>query len=132
MLNGSLYADDLCHGADNVESAFNLSSDANGLCEENSFEKDNVESVGLVWNMEEDMLRVDVRSLLESFKFLENTKRSVLSTAAMVFDPVGFLSPFVVRIKRLMQEIWEGIRLGFEVTGRFRVKVEKWCAEIEV
>ncbi|GIX71552.1 hypothetical protein CEXT_282421 [Caerostris extrusa] len=28
MLNGSLYADDLCHGADDVESAFNLSSDA--------------------------------------------------------------------------------------------------------
>ncbi|GIY12713.1 reverse transcriptase [Caerostris darwini] len=88
MLNGSLYADDLCHGADDVESAFNLSSDAvfilsdasfnlrklhtnskqlhdlwiqNGLCEENSFEKDNkLKVLGLVWNLEEDMLRVDV------------------------------------------------------------------------
>ncbi|GIY14558.1 reverse transcriptase [Caerostris darwini] len=66
MLNGSLYAVDLCYGADDVESAFNLSSDAlsslsdasfnlrklhtnlkqlhdlwiqNGLCEENSFDK---------------------------------------------------------------------------------------------
>ncbi|GIY55527.1 reverse transcriptase [Caerostris darwini] len=134
MLNGSLYADDLCHGADDVETAFNLSSDAvsilsdasfnlgklhtnskqlhdlwiqNVLCEENSFEKDNkLKVLGLVWNLEEDMLRVDVTSLLESLKFLENTKRSVLSTAAKVFDPVGFLSPFVVRIKRLMQ-IWE-------------------------
>ncbi|GIX94899.1 reverse transcriptase [Caerostris darwini] len=133
MLNGSLNADDLCHGADDVESAFNVSSDAvsilsdasfnlrklhtnskqlhdlwiqNGLCEENSFEKDNkLKVLELVWNLEEDMLRVEVTSLLESFKFLENTKRSVLSTAAKVFDPVGFLSPFVVRIKRLMQEI---------------------------
>ncbi|GIX90657.1 reverse transcriptase [Caerostris darwini] len=120
MLNGSLYADDLCHGADDIESAFNQSSDAvsilidasfnlrklhtnskqlhdlwiqNGLCDENSFEKDNkLKVLGLVWNLEEDMLRVDVRSLLESFKFLENTKRSVLSTAAKVFDPIGFLS----------------------------------------
>ncbi|GIX96621.1 reverse transcriptase [Caerostris extrusa] len=31
MLNGSLYVDDLCHGADDVESAFNLSS--NAICE---------------------------------------------------------------------------------------------------
>ncbi|GIX76736.1 hypothetical protein CEXT_208851 [Caerostris extrusa] len=30
MLNGFLYADDLCHGADDVESAFNLSSEARG------------------------------------------------------------------------------------------------------
>ncbi|GIY58539.1 hypothetical protein CDAR_607721 [Caerostris darwini] len=161
MLNGSLYADDLCHGADDVESAFNLSSDAvsilsdasfnlrklhtnskqlhdlwiqNGLCEENSFEKDNkLKVLGLVWNQEEDMLRVDVTSLLESFKFLENTKRSVLSTAAKVFDPVGFLSPFVVRIKRLMQEIWErGLDWDSKLPEDLESKWKKWCAEIEV
>ncbi|GIY56295.1 reverse transcriptase [Caerostris darwini] len=161
MLNGSLYADDLCHGADDVESAFNLSSDAvsilsdasfnlrklhtnskqlhdlwiqNGLCEENSFEKDNkLKVLGLVWNLEEDMLRVDVTSLLESFKFLENTKRSVLSTAAKVFDPVGFLSPFVVRIKRLMQEIWErGLDWDSKLPEDLESKWKKWCAEIEV
>ncbi|GIY29047.1 hypothetical protein CDAR_547051 [Caerostris darwini] len=157
MLNGSLYVDDLCHGADDVESAFNLSSDAvsilsdasfnlrklhtnskqlhdlwiqNGLCEENSFEKDNkLKVLGLVWNLEEDMLRVDVTSLLESLKFLENTKRSVLSTVVM-FDPVGFLPPFVVRIKRLMQEIWER---GLYWDSKLPEDLEsKWCAEIEV
>ncbi|GIX95307.1 reverse transcriptase [Caerostris darwini] len=161
MLNGSLCADDLCHGADDAESAFNLSSDAvsilsdasfnlrklhtnskqlhdlwiqNGLCEENSFEKDNKFKVlGLVWNLEEDMLRVDVTSLLESFKFLENTKRSVLSTAAKVFDPVGFLSPFVVLIKRLMQEIWErGLDWDSKLPEDLDSKWKKWCAEIEV
>ncbi|GIY54830.1 reverse transcriptase [Caerostris darwini] len=157
MLNGSLYVGDLCHGADDVESAFNLSSDAvsilsdasfnlrklhtnskqlhdlwiqNGLCEENSFEKDNkLKVLGLVWNLEEDMLRVDVTSLLESLKFLENTKRSVLSTVVM-FDPVGFLPPFVVRIKRLMQEIWER---GLYWDSKLPEDLEsKWCAEIEV
>ncbi|GIY99752.1 reverse transcriptase [Caerostris extrusa] len=134
MLNGSLYADDLCHGADDVESAFNLSSDANGLCEENSFEKDNkLKVLGLVWNLEEDMLRVDVTSLLESFKFLENTKRSVLSTAAKVFDPVGFLSPFVARIKRLMQEIWErGLDWDSKLPEDLESKWKKWYAEIEI
>ncbi|GIY70400.1 reverse transcriptase [Caerostris darwini] len=161
MLNGSLYADDLCHGTDDIESAFNLSSDAvsilndvsinlrklhtnskqlhdlwiqNGLCEENSFEKDNKLKVfGLVWNLEEDMLRVYVTSLLESFKFLENTKRSVLSTAAKVSDSVGFLSPFVVRIKRFMQEIWErGLDWDSKLPEDLESKWKKWCAEIEV
>ncbi|GIY86714.1 reverse transcriptase [Caerostris darwini] len=162
MLNSSLYADDLCHGANDVESAFNLSSEAVsilsdasfnlrklhtnskqlydlwiqiGLCEENSFEKDNnkLKVFGLVWNLEEDMLRVDVTSLLESFKFLENTKRSVLSTAAKVFDPVEFLSPFVVRIKRLMQEIWErGLGWDSNLPEDLESKWKKWCAEIEV
>ncbi|GIY27339.1 reverse transcriptase [Caerostris darwini] len=160
MLNGSLYADDLCHGADDVVSAFNLSSDAvsilsdasfnlrklhtnlkqlhdlwiqNGLCEENSFEKDNkLKVLGLVWNLEEDMLRVDVTSLLESFKFLESTKRSVLSTAAKVFDPVGFLSPFVVLIKRLMLEIWErGLDWDSKLPKDLESKWKKWCAGIE-
>ncbi|GIX67966.1 reverse transcriptase [Caerostris extrusa] len=106
----------------------------NGLCEENSFEKDNkLKVLGLVWNLEEDMLRVDVTSLLESFKFLENTKRSVLSTAAKVFDPVGFLSPFVVRNKRLMQEIWErGLDWDSKLPEDLESKWKKWCVEIEV
>ncbi|GIY25512.1 reverse transcriptase [Caerostris extrusa] len=79
------------------------------------------------------MLRVDVTSLLESFKFLENAKRSVLSTAAKVFDPVGFLSPFVVKIKRLVQEIWKrGLDWDSKLPEDLESKWKKWCAEIEV
>ncbi|GIX68264.1 reverse transcriptase [Caerostris extrusa] len=93
MLNSSLYEDDLCHDADDVESAFNLSSDAVSILSD----------------------------------------RSVLSTAAKVFDPVGFLSPFVVRIKRLMQEIWErGLDWDSKLPEDLESKWKKWFAEIEV
>jgi hypothetical protein len=34
------------------------------------------------------------------------TKRNVLSAIAAVYDPLQFLSPFLVRAKILMQEIW--------------------------
>ncbi|GIY14559.1 reverse transcriptase [Caerostris darwini] len=79
------------------------------------------------------MLRVDATSLLESFKFLENTKRSVLSMAAKVFDPVGFLSPFVARIKSLMQEIWErGLDWDSKLPEDLESKWKKWCVEIQV
>jgi len=34
------------------------------------------------------------------------TKRSVLKKIATFFDPLGFLSPFTIRAKVLMQEMW--------------------------
>ncbi|XP_044317455.1 uncharacterized protein LOC123038061 [Drosophila rhopaloa] len=34
------------------------------------------------------------------------TKREVLSQIAKLFDPAGWLSPFIVREKKLLQEIW--------------------------
>ena len=36
----------------------------------------------------------------------EYTKRNVLKKTATLFDPLGFLSPFVVKAKLLMQQTW--------------------------
>ncbi|GBN23408.1 hypothetical protein AVEN_96244-1 [Araneus ventricosus] len=59
-----------------------------------------------------------------------NTKRSVLSTVARVFDPLGFISPFVVRVKKLVQEIWEiGVDWDSKLPDDLRIKWEKWCCE---
>ncbi|XP_035204618.1 uncharacterized protein LOC118179556 [Stegodyphus dumicola] len=162
MLNSSLYADNLCYGGESVESAFNLSSEAvfilrdagfnfrklntnskelydlwlqKGLCEESRFERDRdskLKVLGLVWNLEEDGLRVDVTSLLSSLESSRNSKRTVLSTAVKVFDPVRFISPFEVRIKRLTQEIWErGLEWDSELPKKLRCKWIEWCTEIE-
>ena len=34
------------------------------------------------------------------------TKRDVLRKGATIFDPLGFVSPFVVKAKILLQELW--------------------------
>jgi len=39
------------------------------------------------------------------------TKRSLLSLASRMFDPMGLISPFTVRAKILFQELW---RRGLE------------------
>ncbi|KRZ65356.1 hypothetical protein T10_2495, partial [Trichinella papuae] len=36
-----------------------------------------------------------------------NTKRSLLSVVFKIFDPLGWLSPFVVRVKILLQRLWQ-------------------------
>ena len=60
------------------------------------------------------------------------TKRLVLSTIAKVFDPLGFLAPFVVKGKVLMQEIWRGgydwdTELSFELQKRFM----DWISDLQ-
>ena len=40
---------------------------------------------------------------LDGFEF---TKRNVLKKTATVYDPLGFLSPYIVRLKLLMQKAW--------------------------
>ncbi|GBM28328.1 hypothetical protein AVEN_229512-1 [Araneus ventricosus] len=158
ILDNALYADDLCYGTETVQKALSLSAGAvsilkdagfhlrklstnsrelqalwiqNGLSNEVGFEQDcKLKVLGLVWNMDEDWVGVDVTPLLNSLKSMGNTTQSVLSTVARVFDPLGFISPFVVRVKKLVQEIWErGVDWDSKLPDDLRLKWEKWCCE---
>ncbi|XP_054713000.1 uncharacterized protein LOC129222513 [Uloborus diversus] len=159
MLDTSLYVDDLFYGADSDDQAFSLSSTAveilkdagmklrkfktNSSSLKNLWEKhgvfnedENVNSslkvLGVRWDTDQDNLQIDAKPLLDSIQNLRTTKRSVLQMAAKVYDPAGFISPFVIRIKILMQELWElGIdwdeKLPFDLENKFN----QWCSEIE-
>ena len=35
------------------------------------------------------------------------TKKSLLSIASRIFDPIGLLSPFTVKAKILFQDLWK-------------------------
>ena len=35
------------------------------------------------------------------------TKRSLLSIASRVFDPMGLITPFTIRAEMLFQELWQ-------------------------
>lgn len=64
--------------------------------------------LGLVWRPETDDFIFDLKHLMDLFKERENTKRSVLRSSAKIFDPMGFLTPFTIRVKCLFQEMWQG------------------------
>ena len=58
-------------------------------------------SLGCVWRPEDDVLGVSSTDV-----DVESTKRGVLSRLSMVFDPLGLVSPFVLRAKVLVQRLW--------------------------
>ncbi|KAJ8011700.1 hypothetical protein DPEC_G00060970 [Dallia pectoralis] len=57
------------------------------------------------------VLRED-KGLLDILKGKENTKRSVLQTSARIFDPIGFLTPFTIRVKCLFKNYGKGVSGG--------------------
>ncbi|GBN34930.1 hypothetical protein AVEN_210912-1 [Araneus ventricosus] len=63
--------------------------------------------LGVSWNKREDSLYFDVQNLVAFLSSRINLKRCLLQAIRRIFDPVGFLGPFVLRVKLLMQEIWK-------------------------
>ena len=74
-------------------------------------EKGSIEKVlGLEWNPESDKLKLHTKELhqqKENKKPERLTKRSVLSRVARIFDPVGFASAFVIRVKIGLKDLWK-------------------------
>ena len=60
-------------------------------------------TLGVLWIPPEDNFPFHYSAPADEFVF---TKRNVLKKTATIFDPLGFLSPFTVRGKLLMQEAW--------------------------
>ncbi|KAK9731456.1 Pao retrotransposon peptidase [Popillia japonica] len=65
--------------------------------------KDNIKTLGLLWNVESDILQYQLNSSNRSNKI---TKRSILSKTSQLFDPLGLLSPIIIKAKVMMQRLW--------------------------
>lgn len=64
--------------------------------------------LGLRWVVTTDELEVDLDSVLSllNSEGIQGTKRSILRIMARIFDPIGVLAPWTVRLKILFQNIW--------------------------
>ena len=60
--------------------------------------------LGHLWNRSEDTFIFKFDKLVKIAQALSATKRNVLKVAASVYDPLGILSPIVVKMKVLLQE----------------------------
>ena len=114
--------DDFLYSAENIQEAesvkqnlisllqkggFKLSkwqSNVKELCEKDS-DVESVTALGMEWNLISDDLK-----LCRGFAGKEHTiitHRVVLSVASSIFDPLGLASPFTIRIRLILQLIWQ-------------------------
>jgi len=57
-------------------------------------------ALGVQWNIDEDVFEYKVRP-----KGKPSTRRGVLSTVSSIYDPLGFLAPFLLKGKLILQEL---------------------------
>ncbi|XP_075150736.1 uncharacterized protein LOC142224837 [Haematobia irritans] len=89
--------------------------------------------LGICWNKMFDIMSVDIANNLVFLENLKPTKRNVLKAMAKIYDPLGFVSPFTVRIKILLQEIWENnSEWDQQLSGNLADKFESWKSELNL
>ena len=89
--------------------------------------------LGILWCPNRDTLQVLMSRLSDRFSSANQvTKRVLLGLVASVFDPLGWLSPFVLRGKLLIQRIWATeIRWDDPVDSDICQQLESWCREAQ-
>ncbi|XP_049523124.1 uncharacterized protein LOC119452753 [Dermacentor silvarum] len=156
QLAENFYVDDLVTGVSSSKEAFRLYNEANLILskagmklqkwstnddELRKYITDRLDSVsamaptkvlGLLWDTAADKLILNMESLLQILEKKNDTKRCVLQTTARIFDPLGWLSPFVVRMKVLFQRLWEHGTAWEEVMPeQLRHEWETWSDELK-
>ena len=60
--------------------------------------------LGLQWDTITDQLMVNTKKFDSSMT--ATTKRQVLTTIALLFDPLGYLTPATVKMRIFLQNLW--------------------------
>ena len=83
------------------------------LGDTSEFKRDHHKILGLTWNFIKDEFVLDFEKLISVAKTLTFTKRNLLRLTAMFFDPIGFISPVIIEMKIVLQEITV-LKLGWD------------------
>jgi len=63
-------------------------------------------TLGLKWNVEADKFIWDVSTKFQHLvKTTPETRREILSIASSLFDPLGFIAPYIMKAKLLLQDL---------------------------
>ena len=80
-------------------------------------------ALGIHWSIEGDSFRFN-----NTLKDQPATRRGILSTVASIYDPLGFLAPYVLKGKRILQEMChQGIGWDDPLPEMLKPRWESWC-----
>ncbi|XP_076660598.1 uncharacterized protein LOC143363956 [Halictus rubicundus] len=63
-----------------------------------------VKTLGVLWNSSTDVITYSTNMNTSNSRI---TKRTILSSTAQLFDPLGLLGPVIVKAKMIMQDLWK-------------------------
>ncbi|KAI7807219.1 hypothetical protein IRJ41_024887 [Triplophysa rosa] len=79
-------------------------------------------ALGIQWSIKEDSFRFN-----STLKDQPATRRGILSTVASIYDPLGFLAPYVLKGKRILQEMCnQGTGWDELLPERLKPRWESW------
>lgn len=133
VVEQDFYMDDLITGANTMEEALQIRNEVIAILKKGCFqlrkwatneprllddlidndeennvikfdESDSLKTLGVTWHPVRDLFRVSVNV---QFANRSVTKRNILAAIASIFDPLGLISPVIIRGKMLMQELWK-------------------------
>ena len=139
----SFYVDDLTSGCETIEEAKRFIFEATTILQEagmtltkwrscndevNRYIKAMIEDIphidntikilGINWDITNDTFSYNTDKLLHQITTVKPTKRNVLRSIAKVFDPMGYIAPYVITAKILMQQLsknkldWDTVLTG--------------------
>ncbi|KRX33666.1 hypothetical protein T05_16002, partial [Trichinella murrelli] len=86
-------------------------------------------ALGILWDSKEDIITFPVASVANPGQ--QMTKRRMLSVVMKIFDPLGYLSPFLVKAKRMLQTLWrKGIDWDTPLPQSMLKDWRDWIAEM--
>ena len=97
--------------------------------EETEDQSHEVSALGVVWNVKADELLIRVPKGKKPF---QRTKRGILSFVMSLYDPMGFMSPFILPLKILLQKLviancdWDD-----ELADEYATELEKCLLNID-
>ena len=91
----------------------------------------NTKVLGLAWDNLKDEIEFDFSRMAIENGEEQHTKRSILSTLARLFDPLGLISPTAVPRKVLFQELCKD-KLGWDdpVSMEKSIKWKAWQQDL--
>ena len=85
-------------------------------------------ALGMWWLSDQDVFTFRENAPSSDVKY---TKRHFLKEIATLFDPIGFLAPFTIRAKMLLQQMWmAGLDWDEELTEPLTNAARAWFSEL--
>ncbi|GFW21875.1 integrase catalytic domain-containing protein [Trichonephila clavipes] len=93
-------------------------------------ERRSVPVLGLKWDLDQDLLSVDIKVHESKNEIL--TKRKILSLVRKIFDPIGFTCPVTLIPKIMLQECWTlKVKWDSELPASIWQKFQKWKDQLD-